>query len=71
MTIKPTVDTTIMSTLVTVMLKLHRISGDSKDPIIAQAHNNNDNECSGLDPGPFPATASIVALPSNWTAARH
>ena len=71
MKIKPTMDTTIMSTLVSGMLKPHRISGDSKDPIIAQAHNNNDNECSGLDPGPFPATASIVALPSNWTAARH
>ena len=50
MTIKPTMDTTIMSTLVTGMLKLHRISGDSKGPIIAQAHNNNDNGCSGLDP---------------------
>ena len=48
-------------------MKLQRISGDSRDPIIAQAHN--DNECGGLDPGPFPA--SIVALPSNWTAARH
>ena len=53
-------------------VKLQRMSGDSRDPIIAQAHN--DNECGGpragtLDPGPFPA--SIVALPSNWTAARH
>ena len=61
------------------MVKLQRISGDSRDPIIAQAHN--DNECGGpgawtpdlsppvlwlcLATGPRPVTGvTLTSVPS-------